>query len=79
MGFVQLNELYFKEGYYRTKPLLCNVDEIANVEQYDYKGYVESRTIYMKGGKVFSVTDKYDDIVRMISEVSDSKNGDDNK
>jgi len=65
MGFIQLKELYYYNGYV-SRPLLLNTDEIANVEDYDYRAYVEGRTVIMKDGRRYFVADRYEDIYKKI-------------
>ena len=64
--FIELRELYYRNGTYLTKPLLLNANEISSILEYDNSGYREFRTIVMNNGKIYEVADKYKDIVCKI-------------
>ena len=65
--FIELQELYYRNGAYLTKPLLLNASEISSVVEDDGHAYVESRTVVMNNKHSYRVEDRYSDIVRMIN------------
>ena len=71
-GFIELQELYYCNGTYLSKPLLCRVSEIVGVEEYDYLGlgFVEYRTVLLSGKRFYKVKDSYNDIINKIKQAS---------
>lgn len=63
--FIELQEYYYRGGYYLTKPLLLNGDEISTIVESD-SGYSDGRTVVMKNGKTHLVKDSYEDIVMKV-------------
>ena len=69
-GFIELQELFYRDGTYLSKPLLCRVSEIVGVEEYDYLGCVEYRTVLLSGRRFYKVKDSYNDIINKIKQAS---------
>lgn len=69
-GFIELQELYYHNGTYLSKPLLCRVSEIVGVEEYDHLGYVEYRTVLLNDKRFYKVKDSYDDIINKIKQAN---------
>ena len=64
--FVLFEEAFFVNGVYQPRPLLINITEIESIYLSDSQ---PSMTIIaMKSGNCFRVTDKIEDVVKIIKE-----------
>lgn len=65
--FIELQEYYYRNGAYLTKPLLLNANEISSIIEDDGHGYVRGRTVVMNNRKAYFVKDSYNEIMRKIT------------
>lgn len=64
--FVLFEEAFFVNGVYQPRPLLINLTEVESVCVSDIPP--EMTIISMKSGNSFRVTDKIEDVVKIIKE-----------
>lgn len=70
MKFIELREYEYNGGCGSSTPILCNVNEISNVQDYNDHYTSVNAVVTMKNGKYYRVFDKYQDIIKMIVKAS---------